>query len=352
MMNIAVFIPTIQAGGAEKQAVILARSLAVSNRVFFIVYYGNDPQETKFLKALQEDGIPIIALLGSSFQKMKRFRRILIENHIEVAFNYLTLCDGIGAWIEHRSKVRLIFNGIRSSRLSYWKEVIERLSLRFCATASICNSYCAADYFGSRGFNKDRLVVIQNCFEVISSFFVREKKDPVSIITIGRFDPAKDYETSIKTVAKVRETYPNIQYFIVGHGILENKVRSWITQYGLSDITAVLINPDNIFELLNKSDIFLSTSLYEGTSNAIMEALNSSLPVVCTSVGDNPYLVENDINGYVCNVGDVDALSSSLARLVSDYDLRISFGKASNTILSERFSYDCFSDRLTSVIQM
>lgn len=52
--------------------------------------------------------------------------------------------------------------------------------------------------------------------------------------------------------------------------------------------------------MLDKADIYLSTSLFEGTSNSIMEAMNADLPIVATNVGDNGLLVKNEINGFLC----------------------------------------------------
>lgn len=74
---------------------------------------------------------------------------------------------------------------------------------------------------------------------------------------------------------------------------METQVRKWIRQYVIDDITTIYINPNNIAELLDQADIYISTSLFEGTSNSIMEAMNADLPIVATNVGDNGQLVQN-----------------------------------------------------------
>jgi glycosyltransferase involved in cell wall biosynthesis len=58
----------------------------------------------------------------------------------------------------------------------------------------------------------------------------------------------------------------------------------------------IFINPANIPDILNECDIYLSTSLFEGLSNSIMEAMVAGLPVIATDVGDNKYLVKDGFN--------------------------------------------------------
>lgn len=82
------------------------------------------------------------------------------------------------------------------------------------------------------------------------------------------------------------------KFIIVGYGELESQVRQWVNAYKVGSFTEILINPNNIPQLEYDADIYLSTSLFEGTSNSIMEGMNANLPVVCTDVGDNYCLVK------------------------------------------------------------
>ncbi len=349
-MNIAIVIPTIEAGGAEKQAVLLAKCLSPTHKVFFYVFFGNLPKEKKHLETLSSSGVELISLVDPIIRKTRKLTRSLKDNCIDVAFNYLTMCDCAGCYAERRAKVKYIFNGIRNAHLARWKEVIERFCNNHWASGTIFNSYSAENFFSKRGFDKRKLIVIQNCFPDIAYAFERPQKEIITVITVGRFDPAKDYETSIKSVAEAYAQNPNIQYVIVGYGDLESNIRQWVKQYGIQDITDIYINPTNIPELLHDADIFLTTSLYEGTSNAVMEALNACLPVVCTNVGDNENLVKNGESGYIHNVSDFNAISESLVRLAGDYGKRLSFGIAANRILCENFSVEIFQKKYEDIL--
>ena len=350
-MNIAIVIPTIEAGGAEKQAVILAKCLSSSHRVYFYLFFGDLPKEQKHINVLEASGVKIISLMGSLREKVRNLSNSLVENNVEIALNYLTMCDGAGCYAERKAGVRYIYNGIRNAHLSLWKEVIERYCNNHWATGTIFNSYSAEKFFAKRGFSRDKLIVIPNCFPEISPVVERTDKEAKIILTVGRFDPAKDYETSIRAIATARKDNPSIRYRIVGYGALETTIRKWVSQYGIQDITEIFINPANIPELLMSADVFLSTSLYEGTSNAIMEALNASLPVVCTNVGDNEYLVKDGHSGFIHKIGDVSAISDSLLRLISEYKLRRDFGRVANQNLHDNYSIEVFASRYNDLLE-
>lgn len=99
------------------------------------------------------------------------------------------------------------------------------------------------------------------------------------------------------------------------------------------------------------ADIYISTSFFEGTSNSIMEALNWSLPVVATNVGDNDHLVINGENGFLHPIGDVNGLSASLCLLLDSAKLRNQMGKMSNINLRENYSMEIFEKRYIDLIE-
>ena len=217
------------------------------------------------------------------------------------------------------------------------------------ASGTIYNCYSGAEYFGKLGFSVDKNIVIPNCFPEISAPLLREDIDIKKIITVGRFDPQKDYETLIRSVARLNRS--DFQLYIVGYGELEDQVRMWVSQYGLDEKTVTYIKPDNVAELERNADIYISTSLFEGTSNSIMEALNWSLPIVATNVGDNNYLVKDGENGFLHPVGDVDGISVSLSRLLDSVDLRNTMGVSGNQILRENYSVEVFEKRYVELIE-
>lgn len=349
--NIAILIPTINAGGAEKQASLLASHLSGKYKVCVILYSGEAKTNTSNVKRLEDSNISVYKLLGGTTSKRKELKKILKENSVEVLFNYLTKPNVIGAMVGSKAGVKRIYNGIRNSRIDWWKLILERFAHNHYATGTIYNCYSGEEYFSSKGLKKEKAIVIPNCFPNIAEPIKRIDKKIKQIVTVGRFVPQKDYKTIIRTIADLKDIRKDFIMDIIGYGEEEQNIRGWIKEYGVEEYINIYIRPDNVQDIVRSADIYLSTSLFEGTSNSIMEALNWSLPVVATNVGDNDHLVIDGVNGTLHPIGDAKGMAKSIAHLLDDVNIRNQYGEASNKNLRENYSTDIFIERYISLIE-
>ncbi|MBR5781905.1 MAG: glycosyltransferase [Bacteroidales bacterium] len=349
-MRIAILIPTIKPGGAEKQAALLAATLSLEHEVHFVSLYGKKNHSVIVQHFLEESRVSIHYLEGSFFKRWNAFRNLLKTLNIEVAFNYLTVCDVLGAIVEKLSSVKTVFNGIRNSRLAPAKMFLEWFAHNFIADYTIYNCHSGAKYFEQKGFNKKKSIIIPNCFPNISTFIEREDKKIKTIVTVGRFETQKDYLTAIKAIAELRTCRKDFLFKIIGHGHLEAQIRSWISEYDLSSYTSIYIAPANVQDIIKEADVYLSTSLFEGTSNSIMEAMNWSLPIVATNVGDNNILVKNNISGFLAEVGDYTTLAKDLDHLLSSHKSRLQMGMIGHENLYN-FSAEVFKNNYLELLK-
>lgn len=347
---IAVFVKNLTSGGAEKQAVLLAKALAGDYDVHFIILNG-DKLHQKYLDLLREDKrVNVVMFRGGHFCRFNQFVKYLKINHISAIFSYLTAANAYACIASFFHKMN-VYTGLRNAELPPLKLLADRAMTNWVATKAIANCYSGKKNFSFHGFKKDKVVVIPNCFENIQPYQEKISKDLKHIITVGRFVAQKDYETAIRTIADVKKIYSKIHFDLIGYGELEVQIRSWVKQYGIEDVTTIYINPQNIPELLNEADIYLSTSLFEGTSNSIMEGMNANMPIVCTNVGDNGYLVENSRNGYLTAIGDYKKLSENLLKLLENEDLRKALGRQSKKHLQDDYSVEIFRNRYDTILK-
>lgn len=350
--NIAILIPTLKAGGAEKQAVLLAAQLAKRYNVHIILLAGeSDIAFPNIAEIVEESNIRLHKIKGGTFKKLKGLKRTLKDNNVNVLFNYLTKPNFIGAFMAKRSGVMKVYNGIRSSRVEWWKLILERIAHNWFATGTIYNCYSGKEYFSSKGLKKEKAIVIPNCFPDIAEPIARLDKDVKHIVTVGRFVPPKDYKTIICTIAELKELRQDFVMDIIGYGEEEQNIRSWIKEFDVEKYINIYIRPNNVQDIVRDADIYLSTSLFEGTSNSIMEALNWSLPVVATNVGDNDHLVIDGVNGTLHPIGDAKGMAASIAKLLNNYELRKEYGLASNNNLRENYSMEIFEKRYLNIIE-
>ena len=350
MKSVSIFVKNLISGGAERQSVLLAKALARTHDVHYVIFNG-DKIETKYIDILKsDDRIKIKSFSGGHLTRFRDFISYLKQNDIKAIFSYLTAADAY-ACIAGKCVGAKVFTGIRSSRLPFFKHLADCVFTNFMSTRTVINCYSGMEYFALKGFCRKKFVVIPNGFDGITNYQQKKDDEVVNIITVGRFVPAKDYKTAIESIAilKRQKNANPIKFHIVGYGELESQIYAWIKDFNIEDVVEVHINPNNIPELLLNSDIYLSTSIFEGTSNSIMEAMNANLPVVATNVGDNNYLVDSE-NGFICNVKDSGGIASSLCELIKDAKLREKMGYNSKKKLEEQFSMDVFRRRYIALL--
>lgn len=352
-MQVLILIKNLTSGGAEKQSILLGKALEQLHSVHYVIF--NDRyKDPKYLTLLSENpSIKVVSFRGNLLSRFLQFCKYLHENQIEIVFSYLTAANFFAVLAAKLSGVKSVYTGIRNAYLPPVKAAIDRLLCNQFAEKAVLNCYSGKTYFAKNGFREEKLIVIPNCFENILPY--RKKNEgnrPIRIITVGRFVEQKDYTTALRVIESIKRVNNNIIYEIVGFGELESSIRSSITQMHLDDIVNVYINPKNIPELLDNADIYLSTSLFEGTSNSIMEAMNADLPVVATNVGDNGELILDGQNGYLCKIKDVDAIAEKILFLLANTEVRERMGKKSKDHLIAEFSMDKFRESYIKLIEI
>lgn len=354
--RVIVFTNTLKNGGAEKQSILLAKSLADEFETFLIVYYGNQ-YDIRLKEMATNAGINTFWLKGSHAQKFFWLYKYFKKEKNTFIFSYLATTNFINGFVGRVSKVKYKIGGIRSSRLSPAKLLVQRFIHNYLLNKTICNNLDGFNYLSSRGFAPDKFKVLHNGIE-ISPFEKRitPQKDSVTILSVGRFVAQKDYPTALLAVYElikkllVSASSLKIKYVIVGYGELEQEVRDLVRQYNMEEVVEIVINPPSVRYYFESADIYLSTSLFEGLSNSIMEALEFYLPVVATDVGDNNQLVQGGLNGFLVQVKDIQGLANALEKVVKDVDLRIEMGKASRKHLEDKFSLDAFKEKYMQFI--
>ena len=348
MQNIVILIPSLKKGGAEKQACFLAKALKNRYNISMIVLSPQAGMEQENIQLSELSNDQIYKLNGSLPTKICHIYRILKKIHPEFLFCYLTQPDLLGPIIGKLTGIKYIYQGLRNTQLPPLKIFFEWIGNKF-STGSIINNYSGVGIFKRYGINN--IVTIPNCYQSNNNTqSIARKNSDITVITVGRFVDQKDYPSAIASMAEAMKQNNHIRFKIIGHGYLENSIYEMVNSYGISDRTEILINPKGIMQHLLDADIYLSTSLFEGTSNSIMEALDAYLPVVATDVGDNKYLVKNNINGYLHSIGDTNSIANSIQKLSSSKDLRTRFGKEGHRILFEDYSYETFQKRYFDLI--
>ncbi len=99
------------------------------------------------------------------------------------------------------------------------------------------------------------------------------------------------------------------------------------------------------------ADLLALTSDWEGTPNVLLEAMASGLPVVATSVGGVPDVVQSEETGLLCEAGNVNAVAEQIVRLVGDAELRRRVGANAAAFIAQHYSCDALASNLLRVYE-
>jgi len=352
--NVFILTNTLLPGGAEKQSIYLANALSKNFQTQLVVYYG-EKYDQKLVRLAESYNISIIWLEGSHIRKWLLLYKLFRSSSNTVVFSYLATTNLINALIGKLSKVKLRIGGIRSSQISVLKLVIQRFLHNQLLSCTVFNSYAGMKALTNKGFNPKKSIVIPNCIDLSDNSSERSQpKEKIQIITVGRFVKAKDFNTALLAIKILRDnlsiSQQNFSYLIIGFGELENEIRALIEKYELSEIVKVIVNPENTDSFYKESDIFLSTSVFEGLSNAIMEAMAYSLPVVATNVGDSSRLVLDGESGYIVEQKNYQEIAQRLKELCNSQSKRIEMGDKGHKHVHQNFSPQAFKEQYLSLI--
>lgn len=161
--------------------------------------------------------------------------------------------------------------------------------------------------------------------------------DGVFFILCARFDTIKWIPGLVRAFAKVAEADPKAFLLLLGDGPEMGVVTSLIAELGIEGRVRLPGFRDDIPKWLKAADIFVLSSLSEGTSVSLIESMAMGLPCVATRVGGNEFVMEDGRTGLLVPPRDVEALGAAMLRLLRDADLRKEFGAGARRRFEERF---------------
>jgi glycosyltransferase involved in cell wall biosynthesis len=166
----------------------------------------------------------------------------------------------------------------------------------------------------------------------------RGVSQPTMLGVASRLVPIKGIVHLIRALALLRRDVEGIRLEIAGAGPDQTALQQEVRTLGLDDIVAFVGWQPDIWPWLDRWDILVQPSLAEGFGMAALEAMAAGLPVVASSVGGLPELIEDGLTGYVVPPADPATLAARLRHLVLHADLREAMGAAGRARVQEHFS--------------
>ncbi|MET0153054.1 MAG: glycosyltransferase [Candidatus Binatia bacterium] len=233
------------------------------------------------------------------------------------------------------------------------RQRVHDLALQF-AHLVVVNSEAVRDALVRSGrIAASRLTVVRNGVD-LARFRPRRGEprsaaDPVTVVTLANLRPEKGLTDLLDAAAILRRRLPACRFQVWGDGPLRGELEARALALGLDGTLELRGRTEAPEAVLRSADVFALPSHSEASSNGILEAMASGLPVVATRVGGNPLLVEDGATGLLVPARDPGALAESIARLVENPDEAARFGDAALERIRRRFSTESMIRELESV---
>ena len=248
------------------------------------------------------------------------------------------------------TKVVVRGEAIPKDRKQSWKEKLaRRIAKAFLALSDAVMYSCSGnkEYWKELGVPEKKMFFIPCAVD--NNFFRRERQryfpqrdkmrkelgigvDDFAILFSARFTPRKRPLDLIEAVAKI--DHEKVILLFVGEGPEREAMEVTARKHGVRTVFTGFLNQGELSRYYNLADMFVVISSYDASPKALNEALNFSIPIICSDrVGTAGDLVKEGENGYVVPVGDLDAIAKSVERLNSNRELARKMGEVSAQIV-------------------
>jgi glycosyltransferase involved in cell wall biosynthesis len=305
---------------------------------------------------LRNEGIEVLALRrapGFRPSVGRRIARIAEERGIRVAHchQYSPFVYGrIASW--HHPRLKLVYteHGRLSDDPPSWKRrAVNPLLSRFDG-AGVAVSHELRDYMISARFAADRLQVIHNGIDpgprpstddrLAARRLLGIRDGRFVAMTVARLDPVKDLAGLLDAFARVRVHVPDACLVIVGDGPERARLERRAANADLGGSVVMTGYRSNVRALLPAADLYVSNSISEGISITILEAMAAAVPVVATSVGGTPEVLDGNVGGMLVPARAPERMAAAVTGLARDAARRASIGADGRRRVETAFTID------------
>ncbi len=388
-VKILYLITQSELGGAQKYVLDLASGLKNDFRV--IVGFGEQGESGELAKQLKQTDIPYYALphlkrqisLLNDLLALREIIKLIKKeepNLIHLNSSKISILGSLAIWIlkifpRHSKKLKpkIIYTAhgwVFNEPLTKGKKIFYKYAEKLTAGAKnkiICVSEADRQIaLKTKISPAEKLVTIHNglppiqflsrdqarrkLFSLISAKTLTSPTPPILLGSIGNLYPNKGFACLIKAVKILNQTSSQkYAAIIIGESQERKNLEALITKLNLTNLIFLPGRLPNASQLLKAFDIYISSSLKEGLSYTIIEAMLAGLPIVATRVGGTPELIKNNITGKLVKPGNPTQLARTIAALTGDQEKRKKLGASAQNFAANNFTLSQMLNRTRNI---
>lgn len=313
-------------GGTERVLSIIANELSKQRNKFniYILSITNENNTSYFRLEKEIKNNRILKSKDVNFKKqyfqiVKGIRHYIKENNIDILIDVEVIASLFSIPATRFTKTKLIswehFNFYEDNG-SHLRIYARKLAARFSNCIITLTEHDKQNYLNNLDI-KGKVEYIYNPIEEVDDIECNIKSK--QIISVGRLTYQKGFDMLCDVAKVVLKDNKGWKWLILGDGEDKDKLRSKIKEYGLENKLILKGNVSNVEEYYKNSSLYVMTSRFEGLPMTLLEAKTYKLPIVSFNCLTGPSeIVKNNINGYLINPENVEAMSNKLNMLMND----------------------------------
>lgn len=360
-MTVVQIIPTLDAGGAEKQLVLLAAEMRRRGwDIQVITLTRNGP----LAEPLQQAGVPIHSIDKRGKIDVSAFRRLtalLRELRPQIVQTWLFAANSYGRAAALQANVPCILASERC--VDHWKTVLHHWIDRWLARRTeriIVNSSGIRDFYVGHGLAAEKFTIIPNAVPPAAPSRLRREEllkqlklpsDVKLIGAVGRLWPQKRYKDLIWATDLLKVVRDDVHLLIIGDGPERSRLERYRRLVHIEDRVHFLGHRNDVPDLLPHLACLWLASGYEGQPNSVMEAQAAGVPVVASDLPGTRELILDQQTGYLVPLGDRAAFANRTQTLLNDPELAERMGQAGKQRMLSEFSIAKMVDRYAELYE-
>ncbi|WP_370159098.1 glycosyltransferase [Limimaricola soesokkakensis] len=339
-LRLGYLVDTLVTGGAERLVVTFAEAVRDRVDVSLTVFVLSDA-DTPFRRELEAMGTKVVALPGKNLVDYRRFRNLLHElrrHRIEYLHAHLASSTTLGAFacrllgIPFATTIHNVRPSVKRVRLS--RKLLHRAAMRLPGVQRIAVGQAVAE--ASRAeIGRASVRVVPNAVpeSVVADAGARSRirselglsDDTMALACVGAIIGQKAHDVLLEAFARVAAEVPDTVLLLIGDARepdRQQNLERLAERLGITSQLRFLGQRGDIPDLLAASDIFVSSSHWEGAPVSLLEAMANGVPPVVTDVGENR-LVLRDTGAILVPPQAPEALSRGLLDMICDPTLRL-----------------------------
>jgi glycosyltransferase involved in cell wall biosynthesis len=353
-IKILTLLTSFQIGGTERQVTNVALRLDAERFDLHLACLRNIGELKQEL-----DGLSIprpvfdIGRLYSfrTFAEAYRLARYIRSNAIHVVHTYGLYPNIFAVPVARFVGAHIVIASIRDRGdiLKPWQRWLQKLTCRF-ADCVLVNAEAIRETLIRQGYDPSNLVVIRNGIAQLKTASleknsgIREELElPASaplIMVFSRLNRMKGLEYFLDAANLAAAQLPEARFVIVGDGAIKHELQNRAARLGLADKVVFTGFRADVPRLLAEASLSVLPSLSEGLSNTLLESMAAGVPVIATTVGGNPEIVEDGVSGLLVPPRDSATLAKAMISVLNNPALASSLGKAGERRVAEVFSME------------